>query len=180
MNFSIVPERPFDAAAIEMLLQVAFGPDRHAKTVYKLREGVEPLPDLAFVALDEGGVLQASIRYWPILIDRRWPAVLLGPLAVNPVHKGRGMGKALMRHSLAEAARLGHRLCLLVGDHDYYAPFGFVHAAPFGLKLPGWVDLDRFHVRELVPGAMAGVSGMVGRAPGAGRSLMGSGARSVG
>lgn len=180
MNFTIVPERPFDSAAIEKLLQAAFGPDRHAKTVYKLREGVAPLPELSFVALDEGGVLQASIRYWPILIGRRWPAVLLGPLAVNPVHKGRGMGKALMRHSLAEAARLGHGICVLVGDHDYYAPFGFVHAEPFGLKLPGWVDLDRFHVRELLPGAMTGVSGMIGRAPGGSVAMTRAGARSAG
>lgn len=160
--FEILPERPHDAAAIEALLEASFGPDRKAKTVYRLREAIAPLPDLSFVVVDDIGQLQASIRYWPILIGGAAPAILLGPLAVNPARKGQGMGKALMWHSLKVATELGHGICVLVGDHDYYAPFGFVHAGPLGLQLPGWVDPDRFHVKELHPGAMSGVSGMIG------------------
>lgn len=162
--FSIVPERPHDAAAINSLLEAAFGPDRLQKTVYKLRDGVEPIAGLSFVAIDEGGIVQASIRFWPVAIGpARTPAILLGPLAVLPAKKGQGMGKALMRHSLAVATDLGHRICVLVGDRPYYEPFGFVSALPYGLQLPGWVDPNRFLLRELAPGAMAGVGGMIGK-----------------
>lgn len=166
MSYTIVPERPGDAALIEPLLDLAFGPGRQAKTVYRLREGVAPLAELGFVVLDADGVLQGNIRYWPVLIARRWPSLMLGPLAVNPARRGEGMGKALVRHSLGEARRLGHRLCILVGDPEYYVPFGFIPAAPLGLTLPGWVEERRFLAMALQDGALDGVSGLVGRTDG--------------
>jgi predicted N-acetyltransferase YhbS len=164
--FTLVPEQPEHKDTIETLVAEAFGPDRLHKTVYKLRDGIEPLPELGWVALDAAGALQASIRYWPIAIAARWPAVLLGPVAVRPAVQGQGMGKALIRRTLALATSLGHRICVLVGDREYYEPFGFINAAKLGLELPGWVDLDRFQVQALVPGALSGVRGMVGKPTG--------------
>jgi len=161
--FTLVPEQPEHADTIETLVADAFGPDRFHKTVYRLREGVAPITELGWVALDADGQVQASIRYWPIAIGRRWPAVLLGPVAVKPERQGKGMGKALIRRTLALATSFGHRICLLVGDREYYEPFGFVNAHRLGLELPGWVDLDRFQVKALVPGALNGVKGMVGK-----------------
>lgn len=162
-TFTLVPEQAEHADIIQALVAQAFGPDRFHKTVYKLREGVAPLPELGWVALDAEAKLQASIRYWPISIGARWPAVLLGPVAVRPEMQGKGMGKALIRRTLALATSLGHRICVLVGDREYYEPFGFANAAKQGLELPGWVDLDRFQVKALVPGALNGVGGMVGK-----------------
>lgn len=171
----ILHERPDDAALIDALLDSAFGPGRTAKTVYKLREGVPHDPALAFVALEDGQ-LRGSIRYWPILLgEARVPSVMLGPLAVDPAYKGQGYGKALMRHSLAQAASLGHRSVILVGDPEYYNPFGFTREKTLGLKLPGPVDERRFLGLELVPGALEGVSGMIHptlpTAPQAGRGV---------
>ena len=77
----LIRERPRDDAAIEAMTAAAFGPDRFHKTVYRLREDVPPIKDLCFVCLDRKGRLVASIRNWPILINERWPAILLGPLA---------------------------------------------------------------------------------------------------
>ena len=57
----------------------------------------------------------ASIRNWPILINERWPAVLLGPLAIAPELRGLGYGKALMWHSMAQSRMLGHSLGTLTG-----------------------------------------------------------------
>ena len=162
--YTISPERPEHAAAIEALLDASFGPDRFAKTVYRLREGVDPVADLSYVAVEDG-VLKGSLRFWPVLIAGRVPALMLGPLAVDPAERGRGMGIALMEHALAEAARLGHRIVILVGDAPYYAKVGFARAGAVDLRLPGWVDENRFLARELVPGALAGVAGMVERAP---------------
>ena len=48
------------------------------------------------------------------------PALLLGPLAVAPDRRSRGIGSTLMRHALREAARRGHGAVLLVGDAPYY------------------------------------------------------------
>ena len=38
------------------------------------------------------------------------PAILLGPLAVEPTLQGQGIGKALLRHGLAAARREGVQL----------------------------------------------------------------------
>jgi predicted N-acetyltransferase YhbS len=162
MSYQIHLADPSDAAQIDSLLDRAFGYDRTQRTVYRLREGLPALPELSFVARHTDGGLLASIQYWPVLIERT-PAILLGPLAVEPALQGQGYGKALVRHSLSEAKRLGHRLCVVVGAPDYYAPFGFVPATPAGLLLPGPVELPRFQVLELQAGALEGVAGLIGR-----------------
>ncbi len=162
-SFEILHERPQDAALIDPRLERTFGPERQAKTVYRLREGRAPLPELCFVALDGAGALLASLRFWPILIEDT-PALLFGPLAVEPELQGQGIGRALTRHGLTAAAQDGHRICVVVGDPPYYLPFGFVSAPAHGLVLPGPVDPKRFQVLELVPGALEGVSGVIGPA----------------
>ncbi len=162
-SFEIHNERPQHAALIDPLLDRTFGPERQAKTVYRLREGRDPLPELCFVALDAAGALLASLRFWPILIEET-PALLFGPLAVEPDLQGQGIGRALLRHGLAAARQGGHRICVVVGDPPYYVPFGFVAAPAHGLVLPGPVDPKRFQVLELAPGALEGVSGVIGPA----------------
>jgi predicted N-acetyltransferase YhbS len=162
MSFTIAPERPQDAALITPLLDRTFGFDRTRKTVYRLRENLDPLPGLSFSAIDDDGSFLASIRYWPIAIAGT-PAILLGPLAVEPALQGRGIGKALVRHSLEAAAAAGHRICVVVGDPNYYRPFGFMPASARGLSLPGPVEPERFQVKELVPGALKGVHGVIAR-----------------
>jgi len=164
MDYQILAERPDDAALLEPLLDRTFGFDRKGRTVYRLREGLPPVADLAFSAVHADGSLLASLRFWPILIEDT-PAILLGPLAVEPAQQGRGIGKSLVRHGLNEAARQGHAICVVVGEPGYYRPYGFTAASPYGLILPGPVDPPRFQVLELRPGALEGLRGLIRRAP---------------
>ena len=159
----LLRERPRDDSAIEEMTASAFGPDRFHKTVYRLREDVPPLKDLCFVALNQKGRLVASIRNWPILINERWPAILLGPLAISPELRGLGYGKALMWHAMAQARMQGHSRIILVGDPEYYNQFGFRRDLALNIQLPGWVEERRFLALELVAGAMIGVHGMIGK-----------------
>ncbi|HEX9791275.1 MAG TPA: N-acetyltransferase [Kiloniellales bacterium] len=163
MTTHIVAERPQDAALLDSLLDRTFGSDRHKKTVYRLREGLPPVPGLAFSAIDEAGALLGSLRFWPVLIGPT-RAIVLGPLAVEPVLQGLGIGRTLVRHGLDRARALGETICVVVGAPDYYQPYGFTNAGAAGLKLPGPVDAPRFQVLELVPGALASVTGLIGRA----------------
>jgi predicted N-acetyltransferase YhbS len=168
---TIYAETHFDVSARERLLDAAFGQARRAKTSERLREGRKPAEGLAFTAR-AGGRLVGTIRLWSIVAGGV-PALLLGPLAVDAAHEGRGTGSALMRHALAEAERLGYKAVILVGDAPYYARFGFSRAPTRHLMLPGPVDLDRFLGLELQPGALATAHGLVvpaGRADGHRRS----------
>ncbi|MEX2630705.1 MAG: N-acetyltransferase [Tistlia sp.] len=162
MDYQILAERPEDAALIDPLLDRTFGPERMTKTVYRLREMLAPVSGLSFAAIDPDGELLGSIRYWPILIEGK-PAILLGPLAVEPRLQGKGIGKALVRHSLREARRLGHAIAAVVGEPEYYEPFGFRPATAYGLILPGPVDPRRFQAQELATGALDGLRGLIAR-----------------
>jgi predicted N-acetyltransferase YhbS len=117
-------ERPPDVPAREALLDRAFGGARFAKTCERLRVGRMPAAGLSLVATDHGRVI-GTVRLWHISAGFDRPALLLGPLAVDPEGRSRGIGAALMNRALSEARRRGHRIILLVGDEPYCAKFGF-------------------------------------------------------
>src|SRR5438105_9965851 len=111
-----------DHDRVERLVDLAFGPGRFAKTAYRLREGVLPDERLSFVAqARETSELWGSVRFWPVTIGQTL-ALLLGPLAVVPELRGRGIGISLMQHGIAAAAALAeYHAIILVGDEPYYA-----------------------------------------------------------
>ena len=81
-----------DTAAVEALVTATFGPGRLAKTAYRLREGVDPVPELSFVAMSTADKhLIGSVRFWPVSVGGK-PSLLLGPLAVQPDLRGQGIG----------------------------------------------------------------------------------------
>lgn len=131
---AIVPPAACHAAVIEALLDRCFGPNRHAKTSYRFRDGVAPVESLARIALDDDTLI-GSIQYWPMLLGRE-RVLLLGPLAVAPDWANRGIGRALVAESLAAAADAGWLHVFLVGDFDYYSRFGFLPAGNWGVSMP--------------------------------------------
>jgi predicted N-acetyltransferase YhbS len=161
-TFSITAERPEDVTAREALLDRAMGPGRRRKSSEKLRRGRRPSEGLDFVARDVDGRLIGTVRLWDVRAGEGGPAgLLLGPLAVDPAVKSAGIGSALMRHAIAEAARLGHRAILLVGDAAYYRRFGFSSEKTGKLAMPGPYERERFLALELVDGALDGASGVL-------------------
>ncbi len=158
-SFRIRDERPRDEAAREALLDRSFGPGRFTKTCERLRENRLPADGLSFVAVD-GTTVVGTLRFWHVECGRK-VALMLGPVAVDPATRSAGIGRALIEHGLKRAAKLGHDSVILVGDAPYYARFGFTASLTAKLALPGPVNVARFLGLELVPGALAGVSGRV-------------------
>ncbi|ATQ66602.1 MULTISPECIES: GNAT family N-acetyltransferase [Methylosinus] len=155
------PQTPADAPAIEKLEERAFGPGRYARTAYRLREGSPPDLALSFVA-HVGTLLVGANRMTEILIDSA-PALLLGPLTVEPAFRSQGLGEALVKKSLDAAREAGHGLVLLVGDLDYYARLGFARVPRGQIMMPGPVDPERLLCCELRAGALATASGRMRR-----------------
>jgi predicted N-acetyltransferase YhbS len=163
MVFDILPETPAHETDIEALHDLSFGPGRFAKTAYRMREGVPPVPSLSFVAFTEmegASRMVGSIRFSPLVIGGE-QGLLLGPLAMDPSVRGQGGGLDLMRTALDAARAEGHQFVILVGDAPYYAKVGFKQVPPGKITLPGPVDKSRLLYCELVPGGFDAVAGTV-------------------
>lgn len=152
-------ERPEHAAAVEDLLDAAFGAGRRAKTCERLRADRAPLRGPSLVAL-AGGRLVGTVRFWPTRVGRT-RSLMLGPLAVDKAWARRGAGGLLVREGLARAKRMGERSAWLVGDAPYYERFGFRRGRTSAWRLPGPVDGARFLALEFEPGAVESLSGTV-------------------
>ena len=159
LSIVVAPEGPSDAAAIERLTERAFGPGRFARTAYRLREGRERDPALSFVAR-VSTLLVGANQLTPIRCGEA-PALLLGPLTVDPAFRSRGVARALVDISVEAARAAQYRLMILVGDEAYYKRFGFARVPPGRLVMPGPVDPARLLYLELEPGAFEGVQGPV-------------------
>jgi predicted N-acetyltransferase YhbS len=159
ISVTILPETADDAQAIERLTARTFGPGRFAKSAYRIREQVEHCLELSFTAR-VGTLLVGSVRLSPIVIGVT-PALLLGPLTVEPPFRDRGIGLALIERALVEAKARGHRLAVLVGDEPYYGKAGFRPIPKGRVSMPGPVDPARLLVAELVPGSFQGVAGAI-------------------
>lgn len=164
MSLSVVvaPESTVDAAAVERLSERAFGPGRFARTAYRLREATPSDASLSFVARIST-LLVGSNQMTPILCGDV-PALLLGPLTVDPAFRSRGIGAALVNRSIAAASEAGHRLVILVGDEPYYRRFAFARVPLGQLTMPGPVDPGRLLYRELVAGVIAEAKGGIAAA----------------
>ena len=148
----IVPLTIIDPAAIETLLDDAFGADRHARTAYKIREGTAWLPALSFAAVSGDGTLIGTLQSWQVALHTpdgaQHPITLVGPVAVLPVLQRSGTGRAMMA-AMLQVADAG--LCdamVMIGDPEYYDRFfGFSAKATSGWEVPGPVDRRRLLAR---------------------------------
>jgi predicted N-acetyltransferase YhbS len=165
-SFRIDRENPGDVLARERLLDAAMGPMRRKKSSEAIRRDRIPAEGLALVARDEAGHLIGTVRLWDIQAGitpggRAVPALLLGPLAVDSAHEGKGIGAALMRAAMLEAKRLGHGAILLVGDAPYYERFGFAAEKTATLMMPGPFERHRLLGLELKEGWLEGAAGII-------------------
>jgi predicted N-acetyltransferase YhbS len=157
--FAIRGERASDVAAREALLDAGFGANRHTRICQRLRDGQTPAEGLAFSAVARGRLV-GTLRLWHVSAGGV-PALVLGPLAVDPSCRKLGIGAALINHALAAARARGHGAVILLGDAPYYGRFGFCALKTGELSLPGAFERDRLLAIELRDGALDGAWGMV-------------------
>jgi predicted N-acetyltransferase YhbS len=148
--FQISPAQAADLPEIDLLLDAGFGPARHNRTAYRLRDGATPDPRMSFVARD-GAVLVGSVQCWRIRLRTRdgvlIPLVLVGPVVTAAAHRGQGIATALIESALSALDGDGPLPALLIGDAPFYGRFGFDAAATGGWVMPGPVEAARLLLR---------------------------------
>ncbi|MCL2003635.1 MAG: N-acetyltransferase [Oscillospiraceae bacterium] len=170
MNIHIRLETPADHYAVEALTREAFWAfwekdrvicDEHL-LVHRLRSCPSFVPELNTVAELDGRII-GHIIYSKSRIEedcgQTYETLTFGPLSVLPELQKKGVGTALMRHTLAEAKRLGHRAVLIFGHPEYYPRIGFRRAAEFGITTADGKTFDAFMAYPLYDGALNGVRG---------------------
>lgn len=148
----LLPLAAVPAAAVEALLDDAFGIDRHGRTAYRVRAGLSPIDELSFAKVEDRRLV-GTIQCWPVQVDgdhgEVLPLVMVGPVAVAPDRQGMGIGHALMERAITTAGE--DAPLMLVGDAPYYARFGFTAARTGGWRMPGPYDPARLLARGDVP-----------------------------
>lgn len=151
---SLLPLTQCDAAAVETLLDDAFGTERKQRTAYRLRDGMAYLAPLSFGMMRQNRLI-GSIQCWPVRIagdDGETAAlILVGPVAVAPDVQRAGYGQMLMRAMIDAAATAGlpdTPPMIMIGDAEYYGRFGFSANETGGWRLPGVFAAHRLLLRN--------------------------------
>jgi putative acetyltransferase len=157
-------EAPADRVAAVAIERAAFGGPVEAEIV----EAVRDEPDAFALVAEVGGEVLGHVQ-----LSRAWigdaPVLALGPIAVRPDRQGEGIGSALVRAALDEAAGRGATAVILLGSPAYYGRLGFEPAARLGLRNPyaGTTDEgftiaeEDFQIAVLDPAAAEGFRGAV-------------------
>ena len=156
--YQVFQETDEDWWEVENLYDTTFGPGRVSLSSYRLRDGVDRVRELCFLARDDENILSGCIRYWPVRVGKH-AALLLGPVAVHPTRQGEGLGGILLAHSLDAARESGWERVVLVGDLPYYQRFGFEKLEH--IEMPPPTNPERVLGQELVKGAWDGIKGRV-------------------
>jgi putative acetyltransferase len=128
----IRPETPKDIPAIRDVNIAAFlhHPFSH-QTEHLIVEELRKAGALtvSLVAEEDDGRLLGHVAFSPATIGGKscdW--YMMGPIAVWPDVKKRGVGKGLIERGMIELVKLGAKGCVLVGDPNYYPKVGFRNA----------------------------------------------------
>ncbi|MBQ6426443.1 MAG: N-acetyltransferase [Clostridia bacterium] len=134
--------------------------------IHVLRDDPAFVKDLDFV-MEQNGRLIGQNMFMKTRIDaddgRTIPVLTMGPIGIIPELKRRGYGKMLLDHSLEKARELGFGAVLFEGNIGFYGKSGFDYARKFGIRyhdLPEGADDSFFLCKELIPGYLAGITGV--------------------
>lgn len=153
-------ENKNDYAAVFALNASAFENETEAKLVEALRKEARPV--ISLVA-EEDEDLVGHIMFTPARIDGFSSLKIMGlaPMAVDPDKQNAGIGSALVRAGFERCKKLGYGAVVVLGHPGYYPRFGFVTASKAGIKCEFEVPAEAFMVKELEPGYLQDVYGVI-------------------
>jgi len=160
-------EKEKDHGDVELLVREAFwnlyvpGCTEHF-IMHNLRNSPDFIPELDFLAEKKGRIV-GQIVYSRGIIEykqgKKKEIICFGPVSVLPEFQKRGVGSALIIHSISLARDLGYPAICIYGDPRYYGRFGFRCAERYDIKTAD----DKFAIAllalELKQGALSNSPG---------------------
>jgi putative acetyltransferase len=137
-DVSIRDERPEDVPEVDAMVVDAFDDPRLRGLLRDLRRSDAWVDGLSLVA-DRDGDIVGHVLLTRSVLDapsRMVDVLVLSPLAVRSDVQGRGIGSALVRHSLGRLQGGTEPLVFLEGSPAYYPRFGFVPGGQLGFRKP--------------------------------------------
>jgi putative acetyltransferase len=131
---SIRAATPRDRDAIRKVEEHAFGQMAEAGLVDALVDAGDAIVEL--VAEDDGQIVGHVLFSRLLVADgaKKFPAVALAPLAVEPSFHRSGIGGALVREAHVRLKAGGETLSVVLGDPVYYGRFGYSHERAAGFE----------------------------------------------
>lgn len=158
------PESEADHEAVERLTRLAFwnlyrpGCDEHF-LVHVLRRHPDCRSDLNTVAETDGRVIGHILYMRSQLVamdDVVLDTLTFGPLSVLPEFQRRGVGKALLAHTIDRAKAEGCPAIVIFGNPGNYVSSGFRGCKAYGVGVEGGRHPTALLVHALRPEALAG------------------------
>ena len=167
VNLTIRNEQKEDYRTVEQLVREAFwnlyvpGCSEHF-VLHNLRKSSDFITELDFVAEKEGQIV-GQIAYTRGIIKGKGTedkeVITFGPVSVLPAFQRRGIGRALIIHTIGLAREMGYPAICIYGDPRYYNRFGFRCGEKYEIKTADDKFAVALEVLELKQGALNNVSG---------------------
>ena len=144
------------------VIEIAFGRVAEANLVDRLRVH----DDTVILVADVDGEVGGAIVFSRVTSQKSDSGLAgLAPLAIAPYWQGQGVGTLLVEKGLEDCVRRGIEAVVVLGHPGFYGRFGFRAAQARGIACKWVVPEDAFMVKELVPGTLAKIRGVVDYLP---------------
>ena len=124
------------------------------------------LPELELIMVDENDEVIGFVNFARFHLAGKYEdeLLLLSPVAVKTELQRQHISKELIEYGFEKAKEMGYKVVIVEGNPMNYRSRGFVTSAPYGITAHESVGLpapECLMVKELVPGALAGIHGQV-------------------
>ena len=168
MIFTIRQEMPSDYEEVYELVRLSFASAAHsdgteADYLNEVRKKDTFIPQLSLAAEDETGrIIGQIVMYRTVILtdSADFTALVLSPVCVHPDHFRKGIARAMIKQASQRALSMGYTAVFLCGDPQIYSGLGFRPSYEFGIFHKDDPQAQWCMGKELICGALEGVSGI--------------------
>jgi putative acetyltransferase len=169
MNILIRAEREDEHRKVEEITRDSFwnlympGANEHF-ILNNLRKSSDFIQKLCLVAIDIktnkilGNIVYSLARIQDDKMNNH-QILTFGPVSVLSSYKRNGIGSLLIKASMKQAAEMGFKAIVILGNHKYYDKFGFENGIKFGISSFDGSFPKGLLVKELYEGSLNGIKG---------------------